>query len=348
MGIVHYFVQHAPGTGDLIAESLRGELQSFQVDYRDESAISFHSKANIRDIASIPYVKNAFAVLASSPRNGLESSVTKLGKALQNRRIPEIPSSTKNFRTMVHIDGELRALDLGARKSLEQAITRKVGGRVEARGMCQEYWVIGRSEMSELMLAARLPKKKRAPKPKGAISYELSSILIAASHPRHEDVFLDPFAGSGAFVIARLDTPAKRIWYSDTDRSMGKALRGEVKGDTRVGLLADDALQLPTFGDGEIDVIVTDPPWGEHTDIGMPYSDFARKTAQSFDRVLNARRGRFVLLSARRIADTLQNAFENGGFAITATHGILINGHPATVMVGGRAKSSRSNPRRAL
>lgn len=337
---VRYFVQHTAGTGELIAEALRHQLQNMVIEYRDESSICFRSKASIGEIAAIPYVKNAFTVIAATPRQNLEKSVARLARSVPAERFPDLPSKTKNFRTMFHIDGELRSLDQSARRSLEQAIAKKTSGRVEPRGLCQEYWVIGRSESNELILAARLPKQKRPPKGKGAISYELSAVLVGASNPRHDDVFLDPFAGSGSFVLARLDSPARRIWYSDVDRTLRKALPGEIRSDKRVGLLDDDGLKLPSFEDGEVDVIVTDPPWGEHEDVGMPYSEFAEGIATSFDRVLHARRGRFVLLSARRVADTLRTAFEDAGFAIAAQHGILVNGHPATVLVGDRRDST--------
>lgn len=62
----------------------------------------------------------------------------------------------------------------------------------------------------------------------------------------------------------------------------------------------EDALTLRSITDGSVDVIVTDPPWGEYDQLKMPLSDFCAALAASFDRVLNPVTGRFVILVARR------------------------------------------------
>jgi tRNA G10 N-methylase Trm11 len=103
-----------------------------------------------------------------------------------------------------------------------------------------------------------------------------------------------------------------------------------------VRLLAEDALSLPSIGDGEIDAIVTDPPWGEFTDTGMTYQAFVSRMAENFDRVLHPRKGRFSILVARRQAGTMSASIKAHGFSIREAQGILVNGHPATVIVGGR------------
>jgi 16S rRNA G966 N2-methylase RsmD len=255
------------------------------------------------------------------------------------------PSASRNprFRTMIQIDGELASVDQRTKTGLEGAITAKTGQRVEPRGMCQEYWVIGRLDLSELLLCVRLPKEKHPAKAKGALSYELSSMLVAASHPRAGDVFLDPFAGSGSFVLARLDSPAQKVWYSDLDlREFERGFPRELSTDKRVGFLDDDALALASVPDGCVDVVVTDPPWGEHEDVGMPYEEFSCALVKSFDRVLHRTKGWFVVLTSRRTAPTVEKEFVSGGSSVTSSHEILVNGHPATVFLGGRRPADRS------
>ena len=199
--------------------------------------------------------------------------------------------------------------------------------------MGQEYWVIGRQGLSELLFGARLPKPVRKPTPKGALAYELAAMLVAASQPTPEDRFLDPFGGSGALVLARAELPARSLTYSDLDLEQHRrALTAQLP--KRVRLLAEDALRLPSIPDGTVDVIVTDPPWGEHEDLDRPFPDFARATGASFARTLHPVRGRYVLLINRRNADTMRDALASAGLAPTAEHPILVNGHPATVLIG--------------
>jgi hypothetical protein len=337
---MRYLIQYVAGAGDLILDALPSYVENIEVRYRDDSAMVFDSNSRVDRVASIPFAKNAFVVIATTPRGSIDKGVNHLSCVLQTQRFPALPSGTRNFRTMIHIDGELHSVDKGAKSALEQAIATRTGGRVEPRGMCREFWVVGRLDLPDLLFCARLPKARRPPKAKGAVSYELSSMLVSASRPDPRDVFLDPFAGSGSFVLARQDMPARRIWYSDTNGSLRTDLPREMTNDRRVRFLKEDALTLPTIPDGSIDVIVTDPPWGEFEDVGMPYRVFARGIAESFDRVLDQLRGKFVLLSARRMAETLVGSLKDVGFDVTATHEILMNGHPATVIIGRRCKDT--------
>lgn len=338
---MRYLIQFPAGTGDLVIDAISPYADSVKVHYRDDSAMIFDSASPENKVADIPFAKNCFVVVASTPRGSIDKGVNQLSRMAGAAKFPASSSRTPRFRTMIQIDGELSSVDQRTKTALERAISTKTGQRVEPRGMCQEYWVIGRLDLGELLLCVRLPKQKRPPKAKGALSYELSSMLVAASRPSARDVFLDPFAGSGAFVLARLDSPAQKIWYSDLDlRKFEREFPRELSADKRVGFLKDDALSLTSVPDGRVDVVVTDPPWGEHEDVGMPYDEFARAMVKSFDRVLRTPGGRFVVLTSRRTAPAVENAFVDGGFTVNSTHEILVNGHPATVFIGGRRSAA--------
>jgi hypothetical protein len=55
--------------------------------------------------------------------------------------------------------------------------------------------------------------------------------------------------------------------------------------------------------------------------------------------------GRFVVLASRQTATIIEKEFIEGGFSVNSTHEILVNGHPATVLVGGREQSERQESR---
>jgi len=345
---MRYLIQFPAGTGDLILDALTPYVGNFKVHYRDDSAMIFDSQAAESKVATIPFAKNSFVVVASTPRGGIDRGVGQLGRLAASAKFP--PGSLRNskFRTMIQIDGGLSAVDRNVKAGLDRSISRRTGQRVEPRGMCQEYWVIGRTDLGELLLCARLPKQKRAAKAKGAVSYELSSMLVAASRPSPRDVFLDPFAGSGSFVLARLESGARQIWYSDINlQEFERDFPRELHSDRRVDFLDDDALALRSVPDGQIDVIVTDPPWGEYDDVGMPYAEFARAMVKSFSRALDRAKGRFVVLTSRKTATLLQREFAKGGFSINSTHEILVNGHPATVLVGARKQLEHQDSKAA-
>ena len=166
--------------------------------YRDDSAMIFDSPAPAGQVAGIPFAKNSFMLVASTPRGEMEKGIGQLARLVASATFPPGVLRDKKFRTMIQIDGVLSAVGRDVRAGLERSISLRTGQRVEPRGMCQEYWVIGRTGLGELLLCARLPQRKRAAKAKGAVSYELSSMMVAASQPSAKDIFLDPFAGSGS------------------------------------------------------------------------------------------------------------------------------------------------------
>ena len=334
--MTRYFVQFTAGTGGLVQDALAARLDRLRVGYADDSAMILESATAPSGVAAVPFLKNAFVVVLTVPRQELAKSIGRLSQSLRRDQFPRLPESADRFRLMAHVDGGLVPIDPRARTALERAISRHTGARLDPRGMGQEYWVVGRSGLPELLFGARLPKATRRPTPKGALSYELAAMLVAASKPAAEDRFLDPFAGSGALVAARAELPARTLWYSDLALEQHRrALPSSLSRRNRVRLLDEDALTLPSIADRSIDVIVTDPPWGEHADLDGPYGDFARAVGESFARTLHPTRGRYVVLINRRNADTMGDALARAALPSTARHDILVNGHPASVLLGG-------------
>jgi hypothetical protein len=330
---MRYYVQFTAGTGGLVQEALAARLDGLKVAYADDSAMILDSATAPAAVAAIPFLKNAFLVIAVIQRQGLAKSVGRLSQSLGREQFRSVPGSPDRFRLMAHLDGGLVPVEPRARGALERAVARHTGARLEPRGLGQEYWVVGRQGLPELLFGARLSKPPRPPAAKGALAYELAAMLVAASQPTPEDRFLDPFGGSGALVAARAELPARELCYSDLDLDQHRrALTAQLP--KRVRLLAEDALSLPSISDGTIDVIVTDPPWGEHEDLGQPFAEFARAVGQSFARTLHPVRGRYVLLVNRRNADAMGDALAAAALPPTARHDILVNGHPATVLLG--------------
>lgn len=335
--VVRYYVQFTAGTGTLMLEALDAQLEQLRVRYADDSAMVLESSSQPNKVAAVPFIKNAFALIAETERGDLDKGVMQLGRVAEKLQFPELPGATARFRVMVHVDGSLAPIAPRAKSAIERTITARTGARVEPRGKCQEYWIVGRQGLKDLLLCARLPKAQKPAKAKGAISHELSAMLVAASRPTPQDVFLDPFAGSGSFATARLEQPVKQVWYSDVDLAQHRRnLARQLTENKRVRLLAEDALTLPSIADGSVDVIVTDPPWGEHEDLGRPYDEFARAIGSSFARVLHPRRGRYVLLVNRRNAATMSDGLGTAGLPPDDEHEVLVNGHPSTVLIGER------------
>jgi hypothetical protein len=337
---VRFCIQFTAGISDLMADALAGQLANVRIEYVDDSAMVLDAADPPHRVGALPYVKNAFQIIASASRGGLDASVAQLNRNLQRATFPQSPDRTRGFRLMFHIDGALASASPRNRAALEHTVSMRTGRRVEPRGNCQEYWIIGRTALDELLFGARLPKRGRPAKARGAIGHELSAILIATSNPEPRDVFLDPFGGSGSFAQARLDLPVRKILYADLNLATHRpAFEPRLVRDNRVRLLDEDALRLPSIADGSVDAIVTDPPWGEHEMLDRPYSEFAKDIGTSFARVLHPSRGRYVILVNCRNASVLWQALSDSGLIPDAAYEILVNGHPATVLVRKRHSS---------
>jgi hypothetical protein len=65
---MRYLIQFPVGTGDLIPDAFSPYVRNFKVHYRDDSAMIFDSPATEGKVAGIPFAKNSFVVIASTPR----------------------------------------------------------------------------------------------------------------------------------------------------------------------------------------------------------------------------------------------------------------------------------------
>lgn len=327
---MEYIALYPAGTANLVAEALRDLLPGFEVLDSDESALVFAITARLRSTDAAPFVKNLFLVSGRAGRRSLDATVASLANQVGALRRPLDASA---FRVMCHIDGRLVPCSPQARQKLEGAISTATRLRPEPRGRCQEYWVIGRRDWPVAYLGERLPAGKARPTPaKGSLSPELAALLVSLSRPGPRDVFLDPFAGSGSIVTARLDSPARKVIYNDLDSSARRSGAARMGRHPGLAVLREDGTAMASLQSAEVSVIVTDPPWGEYDEAVSDYPAFASSLAAEFARLLNPRSGRLVLLVSRQREKDMLSSLAEQGFTCDAPIEILVNGHPASVL----------------
>ena len=329
---VDYVALFPAGAASLVAEGVRSLLPDARVGESDDSALSFSTRVRLDSADAVPIARNLFLVRRRVARRDLNATVADLTSRVTD--LPRPPGCT-GFRLMFHVDGQLVAGSPRARQALGEAISAATGLKAQPRGRCQEYWVIGRRDWSAMYFAERLPAgKTHLPVDKGSLSAELSALLVSLSRPDPEDVFLDPFAGSGSIVAARLATPARKVIFNDRDTSLYRAAMARLGHQPGLAYSHEDGTAMTSVRSADVSAIVTDPPWGEYDESVGNYAQFTRSMAAEFSRMLNPRAGRLVLLVSRRHAERLRESLAGSGFSCEPPIGILVNGHPAAVIRG--------------
>ena len=137
--------------------------------------------------------------------------------------------------------------------------------------------------------------------PPGELRQEIAHLLILLSAPTAEDVILDPFAGSGAIALERINSsPFKYLYASDLDESKIEELKRKTKwAYQKIQVTKADALKLTYLDDSSIDKIITDPPWGQFEEISNQ-QEFYHQMLTQFHRLLKPS-GLLVLLLSRDI-----------------------------------------------
>jgi hypothetical protein len=325
---MRYFAQFRAGLGELVLDSLRRDLSRVNVVSSDESSLIFDTASDPSKVGNLGYLKNAFSVLGTIRRSSAQHAAEQFAEQALSTPMLRGQGRGTTFRTMVSVDGKLHGLPRPAKTRLESAIAKATGARLSPRGGGVEYWLIGRRDLKSMLFCRRLTTGIR-PGAAGSLGADLAMLLVKASDPRPDDVFLDPFAGSGSIVRARMALPY----------ATGKPypqVPPEIRRASRVTVLTEDALELPSIPTGSVSSIVTDPPWGEYDELEVDFAAFAQRMMASFDRVLDPRRGRLVLLLSRRAAEVMHGLWPTANLKLVQSHQLLVNGHPASAQIGGR------------
>ncbi len=239
----------------------------------------------------------------------------------------------RTFRIVCSLESKLTAVDARKKADLEHLIAQRTGLHVERAGADVEFWLYGRSE-GRAYLMRRLSYDRITEKQlqRGELRPELCWMMNWLCGADAGDVFLDPFAGSGAIPLARQQMgPCAKLYAFDLDKEKADAL-GRRLGAGAVVRSVDVRQLHAAIPDGTVTKVVTDPPWGYYDDADVPalYRDMLISLMRA-----SAEKARMVILSAR--TEELDRALAQWpALKIEATYHILVNGKKAGVYVLAR------------
>ena len=229
----------------------------------------------------------------------------------------------ETFRVMFSDANKLASVEKEYREAFENAIHVK-NNRADPD---TELTVLRRSNGNGLLLL-RLTKPVHVRK--GELSRAVASCMAFLARPEDGGSFLDPFAGSGAIGVARMNLgKSKRLFLSDMDASLVTKLRKRIPGRAEIECL--DALTLKDrFDGGDFTEIAADPPWGLFKPIDRNTSEFCREMLDNLEYVL-APYGTCVILTAMK--GEFAAAVEQSSLTLSERFDILVNGKKAAIFV---------------
>ncbi|HEX5228251.1 MAG TPA: methyltransferase domain-containing protein, partial [Bryobacteraceae bacterium] len=310
--------------GEPVAEALKDALPDARILFSLDGLTAYESAAKASAIAKLPFVTNSFLIL----KNFEGRTMTEMAADAARDGAWAIAPLRGTFRVIASVASQLVSLDGKVMEAIEKRIAEKTKLRTNRAKPDHEFWLLERSE-GHGFFALRLSHHQAYDKSlqKGELRPELANILCRLSDPAPNELFLDPFCGSGAIPIQRAGfSGAGLVIASDNDPAKVEALKQRIKDlglRKRVVVRRDDALNLDRYEDGSIHKIVTDPPWGHFVD--LPSADFYPAMLSEFARVLRSG-GKLVILTAEDLKPDER-------FALRKKFNILVSGKKAAVYV---------------
>lgn len=274
-------------------------------------------------------------------------------------KLPVAYARNKTFRIITSVANQLVQIDNDLMQMIERLVSNKTGLKPNRAKPDFEFWLAQRSE-GYGFFAFRLSHHQAYDKSlqKGELRPELANILCRLSQPSPNELFLDPFCGSGAIPIQRAKFfPKGLVIASDIDDKKVNALKVRIKAlglTKRAVVRRDDALNLTRYQSGSIHKIVTDPPWGHFMQTSSPIAEFYARMLGEFDRILRPN-GLSIVVTGETLA--LDNSLGRLSSRLTVSQrfNILLSGKKAGVYVliknsdarGTRNLSGVESPRSA-
>jgi tRNA (guanine6-N2)-methyltransferase len=270
--------------------------------------IIYSSSESTKRIETLRFVRNTFLLLRRLKPSGIISCEKALKELVRDERtaaalLGYTPRLRGSFRLIIAEGSRLVSAGKSSLAAVEQLICETTGLRVHRSRPDHQFWLHLRSD-GLVLFSLRVTRHKSAEQTlaKGELRPEIVDILCRLSDPQKDELFLDPFAGSGAIPIARATNfPCCTVLANDADPRTAEQLKAKVsraKLQQHIIVRRVDALEMRRYQDGCIDKIVTDPPWGIFRDLPLPPREFFERMLTEFCRVLNPG-GKLVILLAR-------------------------------------------------
>lgn len=313
-----YFSTFTSGFELVIEGLLKMSADNIKIELLLNGLVIYSSSSSIERIKKLNFFTNSFLLFQIFSRNDSYSVEKMMSKVITNRLFfGKVFSNSKTFRVVTSKENKSVSINQKLMIDMEKYINRNTGLKPDRSKPQVQFWFLTRSE-GYGFFGMRITQHPDFGKilEKGELRPEITEIMNLLSEPSKSDIFLDPFAGSGAITKARMNFPFTKIYSSD--------IKPKNRQIHRV-----DATKLENFKNESIDKIVTDPPWGFYGE-KINLIDLYTNALSSFCRVLKKDGLLIILVGDREFFEKLLNKFKDK-FILGQKLYVLVNGKKAGI-----------------
>ena len=314
------------GFQDVVAADFPRQIKGVKIIAVYDGFVHYRFDGNSRDLEKIIYFNNTFFVLKTFKGNQSFKAMVNAVAGQKNYYL--INKGT--FRIRFVQENQFAKVDKTVSKKAEENVLRNSKLSVDRVSPSTEIWYSIRREgfsfCGQLISRREFTEKNLN---KGELRPEIAYFMGVFADLQPDSILADPFAGYGSIPVQLIKKfrPAK-LYVSDISSEQVEIIRAKKQmADERVDLRLADALKLEHIADGQLDAVITDPPWGFYEDIGN-IKAFYNKTFDSLLRVVKSD-GKIVILSARK--EELEASVMEKGLKIQKSLHTLINGKKASL-----------------
>jgi 16S rRNA G966 N2-methylase RsmD len=332
-----YFSTITTGLEEVAETALKQRIRDVRIELLGDGLVLYQTASPRREIQSLSFFSNTFILfrrfdhLPVNPAEAMLRHVTA-DPTLANIIAPNVPDRPSSFRLIFRED-RLVPVDNNRLCQLENRIAQIKQLSVNRRNPELEFWFLARREGFGVF-GLRLTRHRDYAKllEKGELRPELAAMMCLLAEPSRRDVFLDPFAGSGAIPLARVKVAAyTQVIGSDSNPHLVEKLRKRVRGiNNKIEVHRWDALNLESLARGAVDTIVTDPPWGLHVGTELNLRSFYEEMLGEFHRILRPEGFVVVLLAKKELFDEILEEWQDR-FTLISKYDTLVSGPKAAL-----------------
>lgn len=327
-----YFSSFISGFGEVIGMSLRSAVKELEIISLVDGFVVYKTTTTVQELQKLRFFNNSFIMIEEFENCSLEDTASKVlnGKTLKENIKSELKKIGKTFRIIFSDENKIVSIDKNKAHSLEQLFSK--GLKIDRANPQVELWFLKRSE-GNCFIGVRITRPDDSEKHlvKGELRPEMAHLLCFLSEPANDDIFLDPFAGSGAIVSERARYfPYNKIFAGEKDKQIFKRLQERILEEKLKVILGRwDATNLSSLTDNSIDKIVTDPPWGFFKRGSDDLEEFYKKMLEEFSRVMVSDGIAVILSGQKEILE--KNLKKLSVFVLEKKLDVLVSGKKAGV-----------------